>query len=107
MKRPISLKISGIKYRIKYTCEDPDALGLTDPETNIIYLRDGIPEDKLIRVLVHELTHAVIFETPFSTRKRFDLEEICDIVGWHFVDMLRSNPEIVQYILRETEDEVE
>jgi len=107
MKRPAFLKVSGIKYRIKYQLDDQDAFGLTDPATNTIYLREGLPEDKLIRVFVHEITHAVIFETPFSVRKRFDLEEICDIVGWHFLDMLRANPEIVQYILRETEDDTE
>ena len=42
-----------------------------------------------------------------STRKRFDVEEVCDIVGYHVVDMLKENPEIVQYILREIEEEVE
>ena len=66
-----------------------------------------MPEDKLIRVFVHEITHAIIFETPMSTRKRFDVEEVCDIVGYHVVDMLKENPEIVQYILREIEEEVE
>lgn len=104
MKRPTSLKVSGIKYRVKYDYGDPENYGETDPDTNTINLRDKLPEDKLIRVFVHELTHAVIFETPFSTRKRFDLEEVCDIVGWHFLDMLRVNPEIVQYILQEIED---
>lgn len=107
MKRPTFVKISGMKYKVKYTLEDPDAYGLTDSSINTIFLRDGLPEDKLIRVFVHEIMHAVIFETPFSTRKRFDVEEICDIVGYHFVDMLSNNPEIVQYILREVEDEAE
>ena len=105
MKRPISIRVSGIKYKVQYDCADPEAYGLTDPDTNTIYLRAGMPEDKMIRVFVHEIMHAVIFETPFSTRKRFDVEEICDIVGWHFLDMLRANPEIVQYILRDTEEE--
>jgi len=107
MKRPTSLRISGIKYRVKYTLDDPDAIGETNSETNTISLREGLPEDKAIRVLVHELTHAVIFETPFANRKRFELEEVCDIVGWHFLDMLRNNPEVAQYILREIEDEAD
>jgi len=107
MKRPVSVKISGIKYRIKYELDNPEAFGETDSQTNIINLRKDISEDKLIRVLVHELTHAVIFETPFSTRKRFDLEEVCDIVGWHFLDMLHKNPAIAQYILQEIEDDDE
>lgn len=104
MKRPTSLKVSGIKYRIRYDHTDTESYGETNPDNNTISIRDNLPEDKQIRVLVHELTHAVIFETPFSIRKRFDLEEVCDIVGWHFLDLLRANPELAQFILREIED---
>jgi len=107
VKRPVTLRVGGIKYKIKYNLEDEDAMGETDSTTSIINLREGLPEDKLIRVLMHEITHAVIFETPFSTRKRFDLEEVCDIVGWHIVDALRTNPDVTQYILREMEEEAD
>ena len=105
MKRPTSINILGIKYKIKYNLDDEDAYGETDPDTNVINLRPDLPEDRLIRVLAHEITHAVIFETPFSTRKRFDLEEMCDIVGYHFIAALRDNPTIVQYLLQEIDDE--
>jgi hypothetical protein len=66
-----------------------------------------MPEDKLIRVLVHEITHAVVNETPMSLRKRFDIEEVCDIVGYHIVDTLRDNSDILAYIMREIEEESE
>jgi len=107
MKRPTSIKIFGQKYKIKYTLEDKDSYGLTTSEINTIELRPDLPEDKLVRVFMHEITHAIIFETPMSMRKRFDVEEVCDIVGYHVVDMLKENPEIVQYILREIEEEAE
>jgi hypothetical protein len=107
MNRPKSIKISGQKYRIKYDLDDPDAYGMTDSATNTIRLRDNLPEDKMIRVFMHEMTHAVIFETPMSTRKRFDVEEVCDIVGYHIFTALKDNPEIVEYILREIVDEAE
>ena len=68
MNKPKSIKIAGQKYRIRYDLDDPEAFGLTDSSTNTISLRNNLPEDKMIRVLMHELTHAVIFETPMSTR---------------------------------------
>jgi len=80
---------------------------MTDADSNTIWLRPGMPEDKLIRVLGHEITHAIINETPMSLRKRFDVEEVCDIVGYHVVDTLAQNPEIVAYILREIVDEAD
>lgn len=105
MKRPTSIKIFGQKYKIRYDYTNEDNYGLTDADTNTIWLRPGMPEDKLIRVLGHEITHAVVNETPLAYRKRFDIEEICDIVGYHFVDTLKENPDIVAYILREIEEE--
>ena len=105
MKRPTSIKIFGQKYKIRYDHVDENSYGMTTPENNTIALREGMPEDKLVRVLGHEITHAIIFETPMSLRKRFDVEEICDIVGYHVVDTLKENPEIVQFLLREIVDE--
>lgn len=107
MKRPTSIKIFGQKYKIRYDYTNEDNYGLTDADTNTIWLRPGMPEDKLIRVLGHEITHAVVNETPLAYRKRFDIEEICDIVGYHFVDTLRDNPDILAYIMREMEEEAE
>lgn len=107
MKRPSSIKIFGQKYRIRYDYASDENLGETDANTNTIWLRSNMPEDKLIRVLGHEITHAVINETPMSLRKRFDVEEVCDIVGYHILDVLKDNPEVLQYIIREIEDEVE
>ena len=107
MKKPTSISISGIKYKIKYELADDSALGLTDSVTNTISLQEYLPIDKLLRVLLHEITHAVIFETPFSMRKRFELEEVCDIVGWHLLSALRDNPGITDYLLQPIEDDDE
>lgn len=107
MKRPTSIKIFGQKYKIRYDHMDETSYGETTPDNNTISLRPGMPEDKLIRVLGHEMTHAILNETPMAYRKRFDVEEICDIVGYHVIDTLAANPEIVAYILREIEEEVE
>jgi len=107
MIKPKHIMIAGQKYRIRYDLEDPDAYGMTDSATNTIMLRPNLPEDKLLRIFMHEITHAVIFETPMSTRKRFDLEEVCDIVGYHIFTALKDNPEIVQFLLREIVDEAD
>jgi hypothetical protein len=39
-----------------------------------------------------------------SQRKRFDVEEVCDIVGYHVIDTLAANPEVVAFILHEIEE---
>lgn len=103
MTRPTSMKIFGQKYTIRYDYENPDEYGVTNQATNTIHLRGKLPEDKLIRVFMHEVTHAVIFETPLSLRKRFDLEEVCDIVGFHILDAIKDNPKVLAWVMQDFE----
>jgi hypothetical protein len=62
-------------------------------------MRHNLPEDKMIHVLMHEVTHAVIHESLLANRKRFDAEEVCDLVGYHIVDVLKDNPALVEWVL--------
>ena len=54
---------------------------------------------------MHEITHAILFESPLCDRKRFEVEEVCDIVGYQVTDMLKDNPHILEFIMREIVDE--
>jgi len=96
--RIYSVKIFGQKYRIDYNHNEEDSYGITDSATNRISIRHRLPEDKLVRVLMHEITHAVIFESLLCDRKRFDIEEVCDLVGYHIVDMLKDNPALQEWL---------
>jgi hypothetical protein len=98
MARIYSVKIFGQKYRIDYAHNEEDSYGITDPATNRISIRHRLPEDKLQRVLMHEVAHAVIFESLLAQRKRFDVEEVCDLVGYHIVDVLKDNPALVEWL---------
>jgi hypothetical protein len=99
MPRIYSVKIFGQKYKIDYNLNEEDSYGITDPAVNRISIRHRLPEDKLIRVLMHEVAHAVIFESLLADRKRFNVEEVCDLVGYHIVDALRDNPQLMEWVL--------
>ncbi len=96
MPRIWTLKIFGQKYKIDYGHVDEDSYAVTLSSENRISIRHRLPEDKLIRVLMHEVTHAVINESTMSQRKRFDVEEVCDLVGFHIVDTLNDNPHLLE-----------
>ena len=70
MARLYSIKIFGQKYKIEYNHVDEDSLGVTESNINRIGIRHRLPEDKLQRVLMHEVTHAVIHESLLAQRKR-------------------------------------
>lgn len=101
MDKPTSIKIFGQKYHIKFDDESGEDYGITDQSTNTIHVKPDLPADKMLRVFMHEVTHAIIFETPMSTRKRFDLEEVCDIVGYHVLDTLQSNPHVLAWVMQD------
>lgn len=67
-------------------------------------MRPSLQDDKLFRVLMHEITHAIINETPLCNRKRFTEEEICDVVGFHFIDMLKDNPALVAWLIEQAKE---
>ena len=100
MNRPTTIKVFGQKYKVRYDyTEDEENNGLCDFQNNTIHIRPGLPNDKTLRVLFHEITHALINETPLCERKRFGEEEVCDIVGFHFADMLKDNPKLITWLL--------
>lgn len=107
MPRIYSVKIFGQKYKIDYNHSDQDSYGMCFSDRNRISIRHKLPEDKLQRVLMHEVTHAVIHETPLSLRKRFDVEEVCDIVGYHIIDTLQNNPQLVEWLFAKPKEEEE
>lgn len=104
MIKPTSVKVFGQKYKIKYDYVSEENHGITDFDTNTISIASGLPEDKLLRVLMHEITHAIINGTPLCNRKRFIEEEVCDIVGFHFIDMLKDNPALLEWVTKEIEE---
>mgnify|MGYP003352799553 CR=1 FL=1 len=98
MARIYSIKIFGQKYKVDYNHTEEDSYGITDSGANRISIRHRLQEDKLVRVLMHEVTHAVIHESLLAQRKRFDVEEVCDLVGYHIVDVLKDNPALVEWL---------
>lgn len=106
-KRPTTLKVFGQKYKIRYDYTSEENYGLTDEATNTIHIVGTLQEDKIARVLMHEVTHAILNETPWSLRQRFQVEEVCDVVGYFIMPALKDNTHIVEYIMSELEDNEE
>ena len=108
MSRPSSIKIFGQKYKVKYDLPqgESDILGMCDQATSTISIQPHLQEDKMAGVLMHEITHACIDESVMSGRKRFNVEEVCDIVGYHVLVVLKDNPRVLEWLIKEIEDEV-
>ncbi len=108
MNRPTMVKVSGQKYKIKYDLPtegvEADALGETFQSISTIRIQPHLQEDKMAGVLLHEITHAVIDESVMSGRRRFGVEEVCDIVGYHILSVLKDNPTVLEWLIKEIEE---
>lgn len=102
--RPKSVKVFGQKYTIRYDYDSTENNGFCEADSNLIRISPSMQDDKLFRVLMHEICHAIIAETPLYGRKRFDEEEVCNIVGFHFIDMLKDNPKLVAWLTKPSEE---
>ena len=110
MSRPSSIKIFGQKYKVRYDLpeapgDEEGTLGLCNQSTSTISIQGHLQEDKMAGVLMHEITHACIDESVMSGRKRFNVEEVCDIVGYHVLVVLKDNPRVLEWLIKEIEDE--
>ena len=57
------------------------AWGMTWYREKAIYIDKSLPKDRKIETIRHEITHAVIFETQFTHNKKYNEEDMCDLVG--------------------------
>lgn len=66
MKIPNKIRITQkITYEIVYQDEiksDPDCIGLCDPNTKHIYIKNGLSKTGRIKCLLHEICHAIFDE---------------------------------------------
>lgn len=89
MKIKKSYNILGVKYKVLVTQIAPNILGQCDSQRKIIYLDENI-KDKVFmtKVLVHELTHALLHEYNLNQVVSFDNCELLCLMNEKLVDLL-------------------
>lgn len=81
MKIPSKIKIRGrVFYQVVWaeTIKDnPDTMGLAEPNEKTIYLKLGMSDTETMKTLIHEVIHAIEFEwdQPIPHKITYTLEE--------------------------------
>ena len=83
----MNVKINNVNYFIKEVKKDSEDLciegkfhcGVTYFDLGIIVIADYLPIDIKRRTLIHELTHAVLFQSGFASVNQYDLEVVCEL----------------------------
>lgn len=77
--------------------EAADAIGYCDHPNLEIFIRTDLPPQKVAEVLLHELTHCILYA--FHSQEEDDEEAQVDRVARGFACLMRDNPSLFGALL--------
>ena len=108
IKLPASVKIDNITYIIKLV---PDLVADDDPKESLlgcVSYSDAVikiskqSKDSAVNTIMHECIHAATFERNIDDLiKEKDLETVVDCITKAFVQIIKDNPELIDFIRNE------
>lgn len=75
--------------------------GATHYREQTIYIDKGLKLSQTIRVLIHELTHVVIYLTQVSPKDIYTEEDVCEVMALYGGYIIGKAQEITRYLLEE------
>ena len=90
MKKLKSLKIHGVKYKVTLGKLTPNILGLCDKANKHLFIEDELNDEELtIKILVHEITHALLHESNIDQVITGEVEELLCLMNERLVEILK------------------
>ena len=74
---------------------EEEHFGVANFNKNIIYLSEEMSYDRMIKVLIHELTHVLASGMGHFTRQTFDHEDLCEFVAHSYQELDRIITQII------------
>ncbi len=105
--RPLSVKVGPFIYKITYR-EDMDPYrefgGMSHNDELEIWIKI-YDEDKMREILTHEIVHCILHIYGGSPPDGVDLpqERTVTALGFGWLQVIRDNPQIVEYLTREVD----
>lgn len=85
-----TIKVAGVNYNVKHVnklMDDYDYLGHINYPNNEIKIDEGISEERKAQVLIHEMLHAIFYESGYDEQD----EDMINRVGITLHQVLRDN----------------
>ena len=73
--------------------------GATHYKEQAIYIDKGLKLSQTIRVLIHELTHVVIYKTQVNPSELYTEEDVCEVMALYGGYIISKAQEIIKYLL--------
>ncbi len=83
----MKIKINDYVWNVEFVSKDDERMRGVDGRTLyndfLILIRDDLNKVATKEVLIHEITHATLGMQGRCYQKKFDLEEVCEFVGFN------------------------
>lgn len=101
-----SIKIDTAVYSVSTTqrpiiVDRRECRGSCDFEKNEILIMESSGESRKKTTLMHEIMHALAHERGIDLSRADSEETFCDEIGRAFLQIVRDNPDLVEYIKKE------
>lgn len=108
-KVPATLKIGPFNYDIVLDAaqhnafrvkdgQDLDSIGNTDTAGQKIYIQSDLPYEVLSETLLHEIMHAIYYNSAIEHMKEPSEEVIVSLISIGLFSVLKENPKLVEYL---------
>lgn len=97
---PTKVTVCGQDYSLSLMsavmCDMGNCSGFVSHEALTIHIKQGLPAQKLAEVIVHELTHCILYA--FHSQNEEDEESQVDRTARGFACLMRDNPELFEFL---------
>jgi len=111
VNKPTKIKLGAIAWDIQFgdipeyvaevlDIEQENLMGATDKSDLVIYIRGNLKPLVERTTLLHEMVHAMCdsFNLGFNDNEN---EEIVDAIAKGFYNLMKQNPEVIKWLLKE------
>lgn len=103
----INFKIKNVSWKIEFVhsddtrlSHDDENLGKTHVTDKVIFIDNNLKTIDLSNTIIHELTHAFVWEYGFQ-QVDFNLEVVCDFIGNYLLDIHKIYMKIMSELEKE------
>lgn len=103
----INFKIKNVSWKIEFVhsddtrlSHDDENLGKTHVTDKVIFIDNNLKTVDLSNTIIHELTHAFVWEYGFQ-QVDFNLEVVCDFIGNYLLDIHKIYMKIMSELEKE------
>lgn len=94
----MKVKIGNYDWNVRFVSKEE--LKGSDGQTRCndfeILIRDDLNEESTNVIVIHEIVHALLDTQGRVYQRKFDLEEVCELVGWNADAILKARDLIMK-----------